>query len=572
MKRIWVLLGGGVSVLILAGIVVALAMILQGLREQPRIESRMFQSPIETPTPPSRPQVTPSLVPTATPIPKSTPLPPISWNPTPRCENEPQPLSFWQDYVLKGKDNYYIAEELSSYWRQVQAMSPSLRHIGIDDLATLLETADTAEPGMVLRRELAVLWLNVISGRLNRATSIYYPETPQIKTVSDVIGIFDKTIDEDDISVHLLDISKSLQSGMGIKKSVCARLMVLQFGNVIKEVTWENNNMTEAKLVEQIQESTFPWIMSRLIPSPNRQLVAIETVGYERGGPVYLWDRKTGDWLNLNGTAEPITMIRDIALSEEDRDWYVIGWLPDSSQLIVGSTFSQGMFRIDIKRKTYSVIEIPEKHIVIERKTVSVSPEGTKLAYIIRNTMTNVEELRLFDLSTKQFATIDRIQDSSGNIVYPQFSPSGNYLLYVFREKYPSTKQAIIAVDLATNKKTFLFSGYLADSKPVWSPDDQTVAFVRGQSEIRYISVPSVGRIPVGDLWTVSISTKQLTRGTSIGGLILHPIWSPSSEYLAFVAHGGGIGMYSLGNQKDIWKVTSYPPRWPLFTSIYFEP
>lgn len=571
MKRILRFMGGLLGVLVMAGLAVALILTFRGLRGMLQDEATMFQSPIETPTP-VVPQITPSPAPTATPVPTPTPLPPIAWSPTPSCKNRPQPLSFWLEYVNKSQDDPYTAARLSSYWRQIRTMSLSLRDYDASDLPPLLEESDNAEPATVLRRELAVIWLNVISGRLNQATSIHYLQYPQLNTIADVLEGFETSISKNHISPHLLDVSKRLQTGAGIEKPVCARLMMLHFGNVITEITWGDGSTTEKKLVGRTQDSTFPWLMSRLIPAPNQQLIAIETVGYESGGPIYLWNRKTGEWLNLNETVTPITAIQGVTMEEEGRDWFIIGWLPDSSHVLIGSTFDQNrIYQIDVKRKAYSTIDIPEKHAVIERKTVDMSSDGTKIVYVNRDTTTHREELYLFNLITEKTTAIISIDDRSGNIIYPQFSPSDDYLLYIFQEAYPSTKQVIIAVNLASSHKTTLFNGELTDSKPVWAPDGQTVAFVR-KSKKGYISIPSMGRTSLGSLWTVSVHRTQLNQETFFPGLVLRPSWSPNGQYIAFITHDGGIGMHALGDQKSLWKIASYPPQWPLFTSIYLEP
>ena len=71
-----------------------------------------------------------------------------------------------------------------------------------------------------------------------------------------------------------------------------------------------------------------------------------------------------------------------------------------------------------------------------------------------------------------------------------------------------------------------------ADLDPVWSPDGQRVAFVRGRAAVYVVNANGTGETPV----TSPVPNEVAT-----------PTWSPDGQRIAYTVHAGG--------QSDIWVV-----------------
>ncbi len=102
--------------------------------------------------------------------------------------NQPQDGAVWRQYVASRDSDPIAARRLDAYLRQARPMSAALRALSVDELVTLLDTSDMADGAEVTCRELAVLWLNAMSGRLNRATEVDFPALPEVYTVGDLIA------------------------------------------------------------------------------------------------------------------------------------------------------------------------------------------------------------------------------------------------------------------------------------------------------------------------------------------------------------------------------------------------
>ena len=280
MKQLSNMVGGFLSLLALGVLAIALVLAFGGWPRGAVTSSEMFQSPPitkptqsrsqallsplkpppQSPTPqlPTFPAVTSIPVPTVTPVMTPTPLPPIAWNPVPACENRPQSLAAWRQYVASRNSDPLAGRQLATYLRQVGPMSAALRDVGLETLPNLLDVADTAPQTEVIRRELAVLWLNVMSGRLNQATEIDFPTLPGVRTVSELITELEKAVTESNASGALLGASKQLMTGQGIARAVCVRLFYLQAGNQLHEVKEAANGRGSSLGAFPIAQRQFP--------------------------------------------------------------------------------------------------------------------------------------------------------------------------------------------------------------------------------------------------------------------------------------------------------------------------
>jgi len=383
MRRLANIIDSLVGLLVLGALVVALALTFGRLPRDAKTTSQVFQSLIETPTrspypPPGTPTLSPSPIPTTPPAFTPTPLPSIDWQPLPLCINYPQDATAWLRHVTDRNKNAQVAQELAAYLHQARLMSKALQEVEVENLESVLRTSDEVQGRDVIRRELAVLWLNVMSGRLNRATEVRFPSLPEMYTVGDLIDGLEQSWVEGPPAGSLLAASKQLQMGQGIVRSACARFIYLQWVNTINETTWLDDELIEQSVLFRPEDADFPWIMSRLIPAPNYRWVAIETGAYERGGPVQLLNLRTGELLNLNQQVVPTSELTEgITLRHESENWYVVGWHPDARHLLLGVEGVGAVFWVDIQSKSYRRITLVDSGGVSGKQFIDLAPDGS---------------------------------------------------------------------------------------------------------------------------------------------------------------------------------------------------
>ncbi|RME57173.1 hypothetical protein D6779_09235 [Candidatus Parcubacteria bacterium] len=540
-----------------------------------RVQAAAYPPPV-SPTP--LPEQSPAPKPTAMSAP--TPLPPIVWNSPPPCMNQPQDIVAWQQLIQEGHDSPDAARQLNTLLRQVRSMSVELSDLREDELTALLSIPDSASDIEIAHRELAVLWLNIAEGYLNRATVVEFPKLPQVHTVGDLIAALEQSLDDNHLNHDLLVVSQALRTGQGISNSVCARLFYLQGGNELHEATWTDNGIVNRLVFSQPPSRDFNWTMGRIVPSPDYQWVAIETSGYEKGGPLFLLNMQTQELINLNesvvpapgseqmsgitgGTGLPYGML---AL------WEVIGWHPDSQHLLIGEDVAGGVFWIDLQSNTYQLIRLEGAGGRGGRELVSLAPDGNGFAYVTGfMDHDNNQRMDFYDLNTGRITTLFTWPLSEGVLYFPRFSPTGDSLAYIVKKKYPDTGRILQVFDLNTHRNTSLFEGDLRWYEPVWSPDTQMVAFSQNEPDELYTANPVMGTTHHGNVWVVSVSNGKARQVTFIQGTASHPIISPDGRWLAFQTHDGHIGLTSPDNPGAIWQVAA-SLKFPLFTSVFFLP
>ena len=580
MKRFTSIAEGLLGLLALGALVVVLTLTFGGRQKEIDLASQAFHSPIETPTlvpypPPGTPTPRPSPAPTIPPTFTPTPLPPIAWDPLPSCVNHPQDTTAWLRYVARGTEDTGVVQELAAYLRQARPMSKALQEVDVENLESVLKTPDEAEEREVIRRELTVLWLNVMSGRLNRATEVRFRALPEVYTVGDLIDELEQTWGKGCPTGSLLAASKQIQTGQGITRSACAHLMYLRWGNMINETTWLGDELIEQSALFRPGDAEFPWIMSRLIPAPNYRWVAIETGAYESGGPVQLFNLGTGKLLNLNRQVVPASELTEgITLRHESANWYVIGWHPDAQHLLLGAEGVGAVFWVDLQNKSYRRITLVDSGGVSDKHLIDISPDGNGFVYVTGFLDSNKDQrIDFYDIRSGSSTALLTLPSGEGNLYFPRFSPTGDSVSYVVETRHPNAEQALYVFDLNTHTNRVLFKGAMDLREPVWSPDGRMIAFYKKNREEQYVSIPSVGRLWFGNIWVVYVPSAEIEQVTFIkGGVAYRPRWAQDGRTLAFITHDGQIGLARVDHPEGIWLAATTSSDWPLFTSMFFLP
>ena len=135
-----------------------------------------------------------------------------------------------------------------------------------DGLKQLLNLPETSPAIDMLRRDRLVVWLNILSGRLNRASKIKIPGLSDVHTVGDLLANFEHTL-ADGPRANALDAGiRRLVSGQGITRSVCAHTLHLRFDNQFQQRLWTDTQISTESISSELLGSR-RWLMERLIPS-----------------------------------------------------------------------------------------------------------------------------------------------------------------------------------------------------------------------------------------------------------------------------------------------------------------
>lgn len=492
---------------------------------------------------------------------EGTPVRPVvEWADAPACENQPQDLAAWRLWIEQQPDDPAIARQLQGYLWRGQAFTPLLHNTGPADLLARLESPDTAPAAEVIARELTILWLNIISGRLNRATELEISTHPELHQVVDLVGVLTKALSEDHLSAELLEASRQLQSGENISRHVCARL-VYRTGAAVRESVWTDDGYVEQ---DQLIAEAPPGITSF---SPDFTRLAIETPWNDSGGgPIYLFNMKTNRLFNLNQVLSLHEYGGPLGLT-------ISGWHPLGDRLLLVDEDDNIVVWTDVNRENQQRITLnPDPKLFTPIRQVELAPDGNSFIYVVDGP-DNKTTVHQYQLTTQETHTLATLPVDRGRLRSFRFSPLGEMAAYVQSKGQRATGRtyAMELFNLETYTVTTLIEGNLGQTEPVWSPDGQKIAFVRKALDEPDMSGPDQAQPWQGNIWVAFLASGEIRQITFVTGAAQRPVWSPDSHRLAFITGDNELGLVDIDQPGIIWRLGATITR-PQFTTIAFVP
>jgi hypothetical protein len=507
------------------------------------------------------PGVGPTSIPATPPLPAkpTTPTPALAWAQAPACENIPQDLATWLLYLQQHLSDPAIVAELNNYLRQAQSLDPAFQSLNFEDLLARLSTTETAESSQVILRELTVLWLNIISGRLNQATELDIPTQPDIKTVGDLVAQLEHALVEGNLSSLLLEASQQLQTGQNINRHVCSRL-IYRTGSVIRESLWSAGGYLE-------RDTPILNVPAGITSfSPDYTKLIVETPASDAGGgPLYLFDLKTGELLNLNQKLGLDDYQGPLGLT-------ISGWSPDSSHFLIFDQNDGAIIWADLEADTYQRVDLNREADFAPLRHIALTPTGYSFIYIVDGPNREVI-IRRYDLESQTVTPLTRLNLGSDQLKSFRLSPTGEMAALVIKkgQRQSGLSYALELLNMATYTRTILIEGNLGRTEPVWSPDGQKIAFSRKTVDAPDVAGVEQGQPWQGNIWVASIDTGDIQQITFVDGAAFQPAWSADSRFLAFITHTAEIGLVAVDQPGLIWRMGTSLAL-PQLTSLNFVP
>lgn len=158
-----------------------------------------------------------------------------------------------------------------------------------------------------------------------------------------------------------------------------------------------------------------------------------------------------------------------------------------------------------------------------DAKDPSVSPDGTRIAYVSR--LAGNYDVWVMDPDGSNNI---RITDSQGDESSPSWSPDGSRLLY-------SLDGTILVQEVGSVKPVVLLDNSYDNVEPAYSPDGETIVFSSNQGGDY-------------DIWLMGADGKGFTMLTSGSSNERAPVWSPDGSKIAYVSNKDG--------EYNIWLMT----------------
>ncbi len=354
--------------------------------------------------------------------------------------------------------------------------------------------------------------------------------------------------------------------------SACPSLVVMQSGKPARIDVSSRGLLPAASLaIPKAQTQNGRWIIDTGTSSPDGKWVAYTSIGTETGGPVLLQNLQTGEWTNLLQTVNAHLPEGQSPL-QENYWWDVIGWFPDSAQLMIGPSDLSMVTIVDLTTYAARQIGFPGGGRG-GRLFVNLASDGSRFLFVKDDSSGN-QVISAFDLSSGHETELLKAPLDQGAIYNPRFSPDQKQIAYLVQKLQSKTSMAYSIHLLSSSKKQphQVIAEKVGMTVPVWSPDGRAIAFTRAETGIMYAVGPKSSPQPEHEnIWIVLIADGKQSQVTFLDGSARSPVWANDSKTLAFVTQDGQVEMANIEQPGKVWQAAA-PSQNPELTSVFFLP
>jgi Tol biopolymer transport system component/DNA-binding winged helix-turn-helix (wHTH) protein len=203
-----------------------------------------------------------------------------------------------------------------------------------------------------------------------------------------------------------------------------------------------------------------------------------------------------------------------------------VTWFPDGSHLLVGGVAGEGQ---KSSLWNISILGGSPRKLTEETESGTVSPDGTKIAFLQGDDKFNSSQLWLMNADGTQ---VHKLYDIAGFSNSLAWSPSGTRLAYLKATYWPGNNEEILveSYNLSTGRTNQVYSDYRLQGGLTWHRDGR-IFFTRGEESSNSES----------NVWSIRVDERsgesrgELTRLTSGPDWKPRPELSANGKYLAYL-------------------------------------
>lgn len=197
-------------------------------------------------------------------------------------------------------------------------------------------------------------------------------------------------------------------------------------------------------------------------------------------------------------------------------------WTPDGRALLFVSSLGGGR---DIYEQRLARSGKPRGKPVrlttgLNAHTISLSADGSRLAYSVLTTRSNLWWAPISATGTTPFSAARPVTDENQTVEGMGVSPDGNWLVY---DSNRSGTQHIFKIRISGGEPIQLTRDSVDDFLPAWSPDGRQIAYHSWRAGNR-------------DIYVVAADGREPRAVTGYPGHEMYPAWSPDGQELLFIS------------------------------------